>query len=90
MSKPLPYGGYEWAEITSQLDIYHWTEHCQHGYFLDVDLHVPEELRDEFNDYPLAPERVRIRGADLSPYSQELYLKIYNLKEGKKVPDEQV
>ena len=28
------------------------------GYFLEVDLHFPDEIHDELNNYTLAPENV--------------------------------
>ena len=89
MCKPLPYGGYEWGDSTTE-EILGYSEDSEFGYFLDVDLKAPHELHDKFNDYPLAPERVKVKGSQLSPYSQELFRKVYDLKEGKKIPDENV
>ena len=31
---------------------------------IEVDLEYPEDLHDLHNDYPLAPERLKIRGAE--------------------------
>ena len=38
----------------------------------------------------MAPERVQVKGSDLSPYAQALYRKVCNLTEGKRIPDENV
>ena len=39
-----------------------------HGYFLEVDLEVPEEL----HDYPMAPEKIKLEDYMLSPYCSEI------------------
>ena len=57
MSQPLPTGGFEWVQLEDGVldpDFVHDDE----GYIAEVDLEYPEELHDEHNDYPLAPESV--------------------------------
>ncbi|XP_065680704.1 uncharacterized protein LOC136094698 [Hydra vulgaris] len=54
MSKPLPTHGFEWM---SKEDLKNWkSTSC----ILEVDLEYPEHLHDLHNDYPLAPERLKI------------------------------
>ena len=54
MSKPLPTSGFEWM---TDDEIDNWKHpSC----ILDVDLEYPEDLRNLHNDYPLAPERVKM------------------------------
>ena len=54
MMKPLPVGDFHWM---NDAEIQHWREFpC----VLEVDLEYPEELHDFHNDYPLAPERIKI------------------------------
>ena len=54
MSKQIPTSGFEWM-TDDELD--DWTYlSC----FLDVDLEYPKDLHNLHNDYPLAPERVKI------------------------------
>ena len=54
MSKQLSTSGFKWI-IDNELD--DW-KHL--SCFLEVDLEYPEHLHDLHNDYPLAPERVKI------------------------------
>ena len=54
MSKPLPTSGFEWMTDDEIDDWKHLR--C----ILDVDLEFPEELHNHHNDYPLAPERVKM------------------------------
>ena len=54
MSKQLPTSGFKWMTDDELDDWNHLS--C----FLKVDLEYPEDLHDLHNDYPLAPERVKI------------------------------
>ena len=38
-----------------------------HGYFLEVDLGYPKNLHEKHSDYPMAPEKIRIKTEWLSP-----------------------
>lgn len=76
-TKPLPVGDFEWlseeecATLEAQLIRGEWVdEHAETGYILEVDLHYPEELHEEHNSFPLAPERVVVGGEMLSEYSR--------------------
>ena len=54
MTKPLPTGRFEWMDET---ELENWRKYpC----ILEVDLECLEDLHDEFNDYPPAPERVTV------------------------------
>ena len=54
MMKPLPVGDFHWM---TKDEIWNWMDYpC----VLEVDLEYPEELHDFHNDYPLAPERLKI------------------------------
>ena len=54
MSKQLPTSGFEWMNA-NELEDWKYLS-C----FLEVDLEYPEDLHDLHNDYPLAPERIKI------------------------------
>ena len=79
MSNPLPVGGFEWM---SEKDIENW-ENIPSA--LEVDLEYPEELHDFHNEYPLAPERLKVGEVEkLIPnlYNKEKYVIHYkNLKQ---------
>ena len=58
MSKQLPTSGFEWMTAN---ELENW-KHL--SCFLEVDLEYPEDLHDLHNDYPLAPERIKIENVE--------------------------
>ena len=58
MSQPLPTHGIEWL---SEEELKNWRSH---SCIPEVDLEYPKELHDLHNDYPLAPERLKIGGIE--------------------------
>ena len=58
MSQPLPTHGFEWM---SEEELKNWRSH---SCILEVDLEYPKVLHDLHNDYPLAPERLKIGGIE--------------------------
>ena len=54
MSNPLPTHGFKWMK-TSELETWDL-----HSCILEVDLEYPKELHDLHNDYPLAPEQIKV------------------------------
>ncbi|KFM68525.1 hypothetical protein X975_13710, partial [Stegodyphus mimosarum] len=71
MSQPLPYGNFEWVEPDKNIieKILTLSEDSLDGYILEVDLEYPKELHNAHNDYPLAPEKMKIIANHLSPYA---------------------
>ena len=58
MSKPLPTGGFRWMSDT---ELENWEDYpCM----LSVDLEYPKHLHDKHNNYPLAPEVLKINGVN--------------------------
>ena len=60
MCKPLPTHGLEWMV---QDELNNWKELSDSegtGFILEVDLEYPKELHDLHNDYPLAPELMKV------------------------------
>ena len=71
MSKYLPTGGFKWLKIEG-LNLNQYTEDSEKGLILEVDLEYPKELHDLHNDYPLAPEKIKVTKDMLSDYSQKI------------------
>jgi len=57
MSKPLPTHGFEWM---TEKELGNWR--CT-PCILEVELEYPEELHELHNDYPLAPESLKLEGS---------------------------
>ena len=58
MMKPLPVGDFKWMD---EKELGHWKDFpC----ILEVDLEYPRDLHDLHNDYPLAPERLKINNVE--------------------------
>ena len=64
MSQLLPVDGFEWL---SACNLPQWNFICKDdgfGCILEVDLEYPEALHDSHNEYPLAPESVKMNKVD--------------------------
>jgi len=68
MSEKLPIGNFEILHITADEQnkyinkVLKKDKNSEYGYIIEVDLDYPDELHDLHNDYPLAPERLKIDG----------------------------
>ena len=58
MMKPLPVGDFKWMR---ERELKNWTDF---SCILEVDLEYPRGLHDLHNDYPLAPERLKINNVE--------------------------
>ncbi|KAK3783595.1 hypothetical protein RRG08_048477 [Elysia crispata] len=74
MSQALPTGGFCWVEDCDGLagTIKDQPADGAEGYILEVDLEYPQELHDEHNAYPLAPERMVVQKEWMSEYQHDL------------------
>ena len=83
MSQHLPTGGFKWMTKNhiDKIDLARYREDSTKGLILEVDLTYPEELHDLHNDYPLAPEKVKVGENMLSEYSKKIAKK-YNISTG--------
>ena len=62
MSQPLPVDGFEWMK---EPELPNWNTLCDgKECILEVDLEYPKDLHDVHNEYPLAPERLRVNKVD--------------------------
>lgn len=60
MTHKLPISGFKWVDDVDINTIMNYTEESDIGYILDVYLEYPNELHDLHNDYPLAPEKLKL------------------------------
>ena len=70
MSQYLPISNFKWVKNIDEIEqkLMRIKSNSSTGYILEVDLECPKELHDMFNDYPLAPEKIKIRKEWLSVY----------------------
>ena len=70
MCEYLPYGGFKCVKTTNETvnRILNKKDNSLHGYFLEVDLDSPENLHENHTDFPMAPEKIKIKAEMLSPY----------------------
>ena len=67
MSQPLPYDNFRWVVANSVIP-----KRKGIGHIYEVDLEYPEELHDLHNDYPCAPEKIKVTDDMLSDYCREI------------------
>uniref|UniRef100_A0A158P4E4 DNA-directed DNA polymerase n=1 Tax=Tetranychus urticae TaxID=32264 RepID=A0A158P4E4_TETUR len=81
MMQKLPYDRFTWCDVNDAdfiEKVLHTDDSANEGYFLEVDLEYPPHLHELHNDYPLAPEKMKIGKDMLSPYQCDLIEKIEN------------
>ena len=71
MSQKLPEGDLKWERL-SVADVSNIDVEGERGYILEVDLEYPAELHDAHNDYPVAPEQVRVTEDMLSSTQKDM------------------
>ena len=71
MSQFLPLKNFAWVSPTDEVDYMKVPADSSIGYILEVDMDYPETLHDAHNDYPLAPEHIKVTKDMLSPYQRE-------------------
>ena len=83
MSEYLPYKGFKWVEVNNETTnkVLNMSDDSLYGYFLEVDLECPEELHDEYNNLPMATEKIKVKQEMLAPYQLEIKNK-FDIKVG--------
>lgn len=74
MSQCMPHSGFKWNhdEWTTE-KIMAIDRENDKGYMFEVDLHIPDELHDKFNNYVPCPENISIKKDYLSEWQQHNY-----------------
>ena len=83
MTQYLPFGVFKWMsqKEINKFGLASIKEDSPNGYILEVDLEYPSELHNLHNDYPLAPEKLKINQNMLSKYYSDIANK-YGVKIG--------
>ena len=83
MSQYLPTGKFKWLtqKQIDETNLAKYDEKSKKGLILEVDLEYTKELHDPHNDYPLAPEKVKVSRDMLSNYCITIADK-YNISTG--------
>ena len=83
MSQYLPTGNFKWMtdKEISKTNLGKYKADSKEGLILEVDLEYPKELHDLHNDYPIAPEKVKVSNDMLSAYCKKIP-KNYNISTG--------
>ena len=73
MSQALPTNGFKWMQNLTKAKVIDILEKANHsmtnpikkkGYIFEVDLEYPHDLWESHNDYPLAPEKLKVNGVE--------------------------
>ena len=74
MSQYLPTCGFRWLteKEISKVDLAKCKEDSKKGVILEADLEYQQELHGIHNDYPLAPEKMKVTKEMLSPYCESI------------------
>ena len=83
MIQYLRYYNFEWIseEEISGVDFDLVNKDSNKGYILEVDLEYPDYLHDLHNDYPLAPEKLKVSSDMLSSYCSSI-ARVYGIRVG--------
>ena len=79
----LPYGSFRWIRVTDKNinKALSKKDNSLHGYFLEVDIFLPDELHDYQNCFPVAPEKLHVT-EDMLSKEQIEDIKKFNIKIG--------
>ena len=74
MSQYLSTGGFRWLteKEINKIDLAKYKKDSKKGFTLEVGLEYPQELHDLYDDYPLAPEKMKVTKEMLSPYCESI------------------
>ena len=81
VSKYLPTGNFMWMtdKEISKINLGKYELDSKEGLILEVDLEYPKELHDLHNEYPIAPENVKVSNDMLSAYCKKVAKKVQHI-----------
>ena len=71
MCEPLPIDEFSMVNNPESLDVMQVGDYDKYGYILEIDGYMPREKHEQFNDYPLAPEKKIVTHDMLSPFQKQ-------------------
>ena len=80
MYKFLSISEFKWI-YSKEFDLNKYISNNSKGCVLEIDLKYPKELRESYNDYPLAPDKIKIKREILSEYQLKI-ADLYNISIG--------
>ena len=74
MSQYLPTGNFRWMtdKQINKIDLGKYKADGKKGLILEVNLEYPQELHNLHNDYPVAPEKIKVSNGMLSEYCKKV------------------
>ena len=83
MSQYLPTGKFRWMtdKEINKIDLAKYKENGKKGLISEVDQEYPQELHNLHNDYPVAPEKIKVSSGMLSEYCKKIAER-YNISIG--------
>ena len=83
MAQHLPIGNFQWLseKKINNINLASYKDDSNKGIILEVDLEYPKELHNLHNDYPVAPEKMKINPNILSNYCSKIREK-YSISSG--------
>ena len=83
MSQYLPTGNLRWMidKEINKIDLEKYKADGKKGLILELDLEYPQELHNLHNEYPVAPEKIKVSNDMLSGYCKKIAEK-YNISIG--------
>ena len=70
MCQHLPTGEFEFVVSWNLEELLETADDADYGYFLEVDIHFPEEVHDKLNDYPPVAEKTS--PTQYSPFQKDI------------------
>ena len=74
MVQPLPYDEIKFDKNVKLEDILNTPDDSDIGYFVEVDLKYPDNIKEKTKHFPFAPENKKINPDDFSDYMKKLNL----------------
>ena len=71
MCKALPIDQFSMLPDPESLDVMQIADDAEYGFILEIDGETPVDKHDLLSDYPLTPEKMRVKREMLSPFQQE-------------------